>query len=103
MTPASTSANTPNSSPDPNSHALNVYDASVAGGEWLDEDDDDDMDFEPATDESEDTEFFDPSEEIETDFHGMFASIELFNHQCCLSFPTLYTPLYHRSRLASLV
>lgn len=58
-------------SPDPASHAVNIYDASGIEGEWLDETDDDDMDFEPATDESEDAEFFDPTEDPEADFHGM--------------------------------
>ncbi len=58
-------------SPDPSSHAANVYDASGAEGEWLDETEDDDDMFEPTTDESEDDEFFDPSEDVEADFHGM--------------------------------
>lgn len=57
-------------SPDPSSHAANVYDASGAEGEWLDETEDDDDIFEPTTDESEDAEFFDPSEDVEADFHG---------------------------------
>ena len=55
-------------SPDPASHATNIYDTE---GEWLDEEADDDMDFEPTTDESEDIEFFDPSDVVEADFHGM--------------------------------
>ena len=51
-------------SPDPSSHAANVYDASGAGSEWLDEmEDDDDI-------LSENTEFFDPSEDVEAEFHG---------------------------------
>ena len=58
-------------SPDPSSHAANVYDALGAEGEWLDETEDDDDIFEPTTDESEDDEFFDPSEDVEADFHGM--------------------------------
>lgn len=57
-------------SPDPSSHAANIYDASGAEGEWLDETEDDDDIFEPTTDESEDAEFFDPSEDVEADFHG---------------------------------
>lgn len=57
-------------SPDPSSHAANIYDASAAEGEWLDETEDDDDIFEPTTDESEDAEFFDPSEDVEADFHG---------------------------------
>ena len=61
-------------SPDPSSHAANIYDAEGAEGEWLDETDDDDDMFEPTTDESEDVEFFDPSEDVEADFHGMVLS-----------------------------
>ena len=61
-------------SPDPSNHAANIYDASGAEGEWLDETEDDDDMFEPSTDESEDAEFFDPSEDIEADFHGMMLS-----------------------------
>lgn len=58
-------------SPDPASHAATIYDTPGTEGEWQDETDDDDMDFEPTTDESEDAEFFDPHEDPETDFHGM--------------------------------
>ncbi|KAL8953986.1 MAG: hypothetical protein Q9222_000196 [Ikaeria aurantiellina] len=62
--------NTPrNGSPDPSSHATNIYDTEDAEGEWLDEVDDDDMDFEPTTDDSEDLEFFDPAEDAEAEFH----------------------------------
>ena len=57
-------------SPDPSSHAENIYDVAGPEGEWLDEIDDDDDMFEPATDESEDAEFFDPSEDVEAGFHG---------------------------------
>ena len=60
-----------NDSPDPSSHAVNMYDASGAEGEWLDETEDDDDMFEPTTDESEDAEFFDPFEDDEAEFHGM--------------------------------
>ncbi|KAI4165162.1 MAG: hypothetical protein LQ342_001030 [Letrouitia transgressa] len=57
-------------SPDPSSHASNIYDAEEAGGEWLDgDDDDDDMDYEPTVDDSEDAEFFDLSEDTGIDFH----------------------------------
>ena len=56
-------------SPNPSSHTANVYDTE---GEGLDEDDNnDDMDFEPTTDDSEDTEFFDPLENPDTEFQGM--------------------------------
>ena len=59
-------------SPDPSSHAANAYDAAATGNDWVDDGDDDDMDFEPTTtDESEDIEFFDPAEEEDTEFHGM--------------------------------
>lgn len=61
-------------SPDPSSHAANIYDAPGAEGEWLDETEDDDDIFEPTTDESEDAEFFDPSEDVEADFHGTVLS-----------------------------
>lgn len=50
-------------SPDPSSHAINVYDTEMEG-EWLGEDND----FEPTTDE--DSEFFDPNEEAEDAFYG---------------------------------
>lgn len=56
-------------SPDPSSHAVTVYDPE---GEWVDEEDDDDgddMEYEPTTEDSEDIEFFD-TEEDEGDFHG---------------------------------
>lgn len=55
-------------SPDPSSHTMNIYEPE---GEWLDEEDDDDMDFEPITDDSEDAEFFDPSEDPEAEFQGI--------------------------------
>ncbi|KAL8699906.1 MAG: hypothetical protein Q9224_001210 [Gallowayella concinna] len=56
-------------SPDPSSHATNIYDTEEAGDESLDEVDDDDMDFEPMTDGSEEVEFFDPTDEAEAEFH----------------------------------
>ncbi len=56
-------------SPDPSSHAVNIYDIADTESEWIDGDD---MDFEPTTDDSEDNEFFDPNEEdVEAEFHGM--------------------------------
>ena len=51
-------------SPDPSSHATNVYD-SIAS-----ELDDDDMDFEPSTDDNEDPDFLDADGDGD-DFHGM--------------------------------
>ena len=62
-------------SPDPSSHATNIYDAAEGEGDWVDDEDDDDMDFEPTTDNSEDVEFFDPAEDAEADFHGISAII----------------------------
>ena len=58
-------------SPDPSRHTANINDAPGAEGEWLDETEDDDDMFEPTTDGSEDAEFFDPSEDVEADFHGI--------------------------------
>lgn len=70
MAPSNPSETIRGDSPDPSSHAANIYDAEGAEGEWLDETDDDDDMYEPTTDESEDAEFFDPSEDVEADFHG---------------------------------
>lgn len=56
-------------SPDPSSHATNAYDTIESGGE-IDELDDDDMDFEPTSDDSEDVEFLDADGDGE-EFHGM--------------------------------
>ncbi len=56
-------------SPDPASHAVTVYDAE---GEWVDEEDDiddDDMEYEPTTEDSEDLEYFE-TEDDEGEFHG---------------------------------
>ncbi|KAL8759576.1 MAG: hypothetical protein Q9199_000699 [Rusavskia elegans] len=58
-----------NDSPDPSSHATNIYDIEDAGGESFDEEDDDDMDFEPMADDSEDLDFFDTTDEAEAEFH----------------------------------
>lgn len=70
MTTSNPSGTARGDSPDPSSHAANIYDASGVEGEWLDETEDDDDIFEPTTDESEDAEFFDPSEDVEAVFHG---------------------------------
>ncbi|KAG8534235.1 uncharacterized protein KY384_001079 [Bacidia gigantensis] len=56
-------------SPDPDSHALNSYDQSTAESEWVDEDENDDIDFELGSDESEENNFFEPNEEAELDFY----------------------------------
>lgn len=66
-------------SPDLSSHSVNVYDAE---GEWLDEEDDDDMDFEPTTDDSEDVEFYDPSEDPEAEFQGIGLLATIRNYLC---------------------
>lgn len=73
-------------SPDPSSHTMNVFDAE---GEWLDEGDDDDMDFEPTADDSEDVEYFDPSEDPEAEFQGIdnlatILNIVLVDHESLL-------------------
>lgn len=58
-------------SPDPSRHTPTTYDTVNPEDDWLDEVDEDDMDFEPTGEESEDVEFFDPAEEEEDgDFHG---------------------------------
>ena len=61
-------------SPDPASHAANIYD--LASNHDVDETDDTDGTYhddteERTTDESDDAEFFDPTEDVEADFHGM--------------------------------
>lgn len=46
--------------------------------EWVDEEDDDDMDFEPEEDSvDQDADFFDPSEDAEAEFHGMVVALLL--------------------------
>ena len=60
-------------SPDPSSHARTIYDDPAGEADWFDGEDDDDMDCELSIEESEDNEFFDPSEEAEAeaDFFGL--------------------------------
>jgi len=70
MAPSQPSEAGRSESPDPASHAANIYDAASHEGEWETDDTDDDM-YEPTTHESEDAEFFDPAEDVEADFHGM--------------------------------
>ena len=62
-------------SPDPASHAANAYDTPARESE-IDELDDDDMDFEPASDDSEDAEYFD-ADENDQDYRGM-ATLNLY-------------------------
>lgn len=57
-------------SPDPASHATNIYDTTGIESEWIDEADDDDMNADLATEDSEDMEFFDPAEEDDGEYHG---------------------------------
>ena len=54
-------------SPDQSSHASNAYDSIACESEL---DDDDDMDFEPAIDDNEDSELLD-ADGGGDDFHGM--------------------------------
>jgi len=51
-------------SPDRASHARIIYDAAGNENQWQIHDD------------SEDAEFFDPTEDVEADFHGMGSKIE---------------------------
>ena len=74
MDPSNPSETVHGDSPDASSHAASIYDAAGAEREWLDERDDDDDMFRPTTDESEDAEFFDPSEDVEAAFHGIVLS-----------------------------
>ena len=59
-----------NESPDPASHASNVYDVEGADADWVDEEEDDDMDFEPTRESSEDVAFLESIEDDDEDFHG---------------------------------
>ena len=52
-------------SPDPTSHIPNIYDTEV-------DENDDDMDFEPTTEGSEDIEYFEATEEDDFEYHGKF-------------------------------
>ena len=54
-------------SPDPASHATNLYDIEA---DWVDENDDD-MDFEPTTEGGEDIEYFEATEDDDNEYHGM--------------------------------
>jgi WD repeat-containing protein 23 len=47
--------------------AANIVDSGSGASEWIDEEDDDDMDFEPNADS--DPDFFDPSEDVDAEFH----------------------------------
>jgi len=72
MSPPQSSHTRNGISPDPASHAVTVYDPE---GEWVDEEedvDDDDMEYEPTTEDSEDLEFFE-TEDDDGEFHGAVA------------------------------
>ena len=61
---------TGNNHESPNQTASHVESESLS--EWVDEEDDDDMDFEPTADSTDqDADFLDPSEDAEAEFHGM--------------------------------
>ena len=76
-------------SPDSASRATAIYDATGTEGELVVETDDDDMDFEPAIDESEYAEFFNPNEEMESEFHGiLLPNFDLY-HDCFAVDPRL--------------
>lgn len=64
-------------SPDPSSHALNIYDPETIEDEWVDEEEDDDMDFEPPADESDDSEHSMPEETEEVEFQGTLILISI--------------------------
>ena len=67
--PQVSSADNQGGSPDPASHAANIYDGE---GEWLDEeDDDDDMDFEDSNGQWESEEYFEATEDDgDTEYQG---------------------------------
>ena len=74
MSPPESPVTRAGDSPDPSSHAVTVYDPE---GEWVDEEDDiddDDMEYEPTTEDSEDVEFFETEDDGE--FHGAVASLQ---------------------------
>lgn len=56
-------------SPDSTSYALNIYDPETVEDEWFDEEEDDDMDFEPP-DESDDSEHSELEETEEAELQG---------------------------------
>lgn len=56
-------------SPDPSSHTRNTYDAATVESE-CDETEDDDLDYEPPDEESEELEFFESTEDADGDFQG---------------------------------
>lgn len=63
----------------PDQAAANV-DSESLESEWVDEEDDDDMDFDPVADSSDqDADFLDQSEDAEAEFHGMVFVARLVN------------------------
>ena len=67
MNASDTEINGRTESPDPASHAANIYDTE---GDWVDDPDDDDMDFEPTTEDSEDNEYFEAADDDDMEYHG---------------------------------
>ncbi|MCJ1356489.1 MAG: hypothetical protein MMC33_006484 [Icmadophila ericetorum] len=66
MNASDTEINGRTESPDPASHAANIYDTE---GDWVDDPDDDDMDFEPTTEDSEDNEYFEAADDDDMEYH----------------------------------
>ena len=87
-----------NESPDPSSHSLNSYD--VAEEEWVDDEDEDGMDYEPTTDESEDIEFFETTEEDQEEDEDYQGTIfrTLGEKSVCRRFPLTFLCFLVRCR-----
>ena len=73
-------------SPDPTAHVASTDGASGDENGWVDETDDDDMDFEPATEESEDAEYFDTVDDDEADFHGIWHPVTFHTRRLPIDF-----------------
>ena len=69
-----------NASPDPTSHALDAYDDLDGENLWIDSEDNDDMDFDPETDETDDNNIFALSESVEENSEGSYAAPDIINH-----------------------
>lgn len=56
-------------------HTVSNVDSESLESEWVDEEDDDDMDFDPVANSSDqDADFLDTSEGAEAEFHGMVSA-----------------------------
>lgn len=54
--------------------AASNFDSESQESAWVDEEDDDDMDFDPVANSSDqDADFLNPSEDAEAEFHGMIS------------------------------